>query len=231
MCPLFASGDTVFCGLRRRSLPGLDRPGETLEGRIGVSDIIESRSRRQTLCKARRRTHGTRPKENRSVSRSHFWMRFLRPGSAVPERSWRPCAMSGLRHSQRWRSRPQADAHVLRLAYRSADGHYYGVEREYQRGTSRTLVRLIGDTGKREQVCRLNSWDEEFGPTGDAVVNSNGEVIEVATGNTIKRLAFPRRSTQTHDSFAPPQRHFYRPLFVRTLRPESPLLSTPLHCP
>jgi hypothetical protein len=80
---------------------------------------------------------------------------------------------------------------VLRLTYRPTDRCFYGVEWEYERGSSRILLRFAADSGRREQICCLNSWEEEFCSDGNVIVTSNGEMICVEGGNIINRLAFP----------------------------------------
>jgi hypothetical protein len=94
---------------------------------------------------------------------------------------------------EQWRYDPPKDSHVLRLHYRASDSAFYGVQWEFNRGTSRTLFRFVGDGSRYEEICELRSWDEEFCMDVDALVTSTGEVLSLAEGNVVARLDFPQK--------------------------------------
>jgi len=93
---------------------------------------------------------------------------------------------------ERWRYDPPKGVHVLRVGYRPADGCFYGVQWEYEHGSSRVLFRLDGGCDQVDEICALDSWAEEFciDIDNDALITSSGEFISVYDGSIINRLAF-----------------------------------------
>lgn len=92
-----------------------------------------------------------------------------------------------------WRYDPPRHSHVLQLRYRPADQLFYGVQWEYETGSSRALIRFAGEDGKSCELCQLDSWYEAFCLNGDAVVTSRGDLISTDDGDIKSHLEFPRK--------------------------------------
>lgn len=80
--------------------------------------------------------------------------------------------------------------HFLRVWYRQIDGNFYGVLREFQTGSFRSLVRLDANTGEQNVICQLNSWEGISCTKSDRIITSNGEVIDLSDGRILRRLQF-----------------------------------------
>jgi len=95
---------------------------------------------------------------------------------------------------ERWRYLPPPGCHVIRLVYRPPDDHFYGVEMGYREGASHRLLRCHAHTGKAEAVRPLTRpFSMEFVPAGDLVLDSEGEMFDLSTGDSLGRLEFPQR--------------------------------------
>lgn len=92
-----------------------------------------------------------------------------------------------------WRYEPAKNNHVLRLWYRELDGHYYGVEWQYHSGGPHKLLCFAGGSGRVEEICQLDSWEEAVCGGLDCLVASSGEVVSLSNGKLIGRLDFPQR--------------------------------------
>ncbi|MBN8733362.1 MAG: PQQ-binding-like beta-propeller repeat protein [Acidobacteria bacterium] len=95
---------------------------------------------------------------------------------------------------ERWRYQPPPGCHITRLVYRPADGNFYGVELRYQEASSHHLIRCHAHTGQPETVRLLPSPSNmAFVPAGDLVLDTQGEMFDLATGKSLGRLEFPQR--------------------------------------
>jgi hypothetical protein len=92
-----------------------------------------------------------------------------------------------------WRYVPPKDQHVLRVWYREADLHFYGVLWCYRSGGPRRLVRFDKQSGIPTEVVAFNSWEEEVCRALDCLVTSSGEILSLADGKPLGRLGFPER--------------------------------------
>jgi hypothetical protein len=90
-----------------------------------------------------------------------------------------------------WRHTPPVDSHALRLHYNRADGFFYGVVWHYEKGQFRHLVRFDSETGQNTLVRALDSWEEEFSEATQRLVTAGGDIIDLAGGDIVGKLAFP----------------------------------------
>jgi hypothetical protein len=186
----------VWCGLEEGPLQCLcATTGKTLETRRVQKDIIESPYSAAQLLDTRGGLLLVTAGRKVRIPRLTFGLLDVAFGPdalCLSEACGAVRSVDGCTGAERWRYQPAAGHHLLTLAYRSLDGHYYGVEWEYQRGKSRYLVRLDGQTGRCERICLLTSWEEKFSMSGERIVTSNGDIFDVGTGTVITRLAFPQ---------------------------------------
>jgi outer membrane protein assembly factor BamB len=92
-----------------------------------------------------------------------------------------------------WRYDSPKDNHVLRLWYSESDGHYYGVQWQYQTGGPRRLLRFDARSGQAKEIFQFDSWEEEVCTGLDCLVASSGEILSLADGKSLGRLDFPQR--------------------------------------
>lgn len=189
------AGDCVWCGLEEGPLQCLSATtGMTVETRRGLHDIVESPYSAYQLLDTRDDTLIVMAKREIRIRRSTFALLDVAFGPdalCLSEAGGAVRCVDCCTGNERLRYQPVAGHHVLTLAYRSLDGHYYGIEWEYQRGKSRYLVRLDGQTGRCEHICLLTSWEEKFDMLGERIVTSSGDILDVNTGNVVTRLPFP----------------------------------------
>lgn len=90
---------------------------------------------------------------------------------------------------ERWQyQRP--GCHILRVGYSDRQSAFFGVEWSYRRSGDYTLIRLESESGESSEVCNLGpGLTAEFCLGGDAVLKSNGDVIDVASGASIDAIA------------------------------------------
>jgi hypothetical protein len=101
----------------------------------------------------------------------------------------RCCGLEG--GVERWRYDPGKGAHVLRLWFRESNQNFYGVEWEYEKGGCRRLIQLDGRAGACKRLCELQSWEEEYCPSLDVLIASNGTAYFM-DGRVSSRLPFPQ---------------------------------------
>jgi hypothetical protein len=190
------SGEIIWCGLEAGRFQQLDaRNGATVESFIGIERIFDSPHSNFLLLKTRHRGFLIKGTKTSRVPNLTFGLldAAFSPDVLCLSEACGPVRFLDCRSGvELWRYNPPNDTHVLRLNYRSADRHFYGVQWEYQHGRSRTLFRFAGEGGQYEEIRQLRSWYEEFCMYGDALVTSLGEVISVTEGEIVNRLAFPQ---------------------------------------
>ena len=92
-----------------------------------------------------------------------------------------------------WRYTPRPCHHILKLAYSYKAGAFYGVEREYMKTGKKRLLRLDPELGKPTLAASLGKpcATEVFCSRGEALLTSEGELIDVITGFTKRVFQFP----------------------------------------
>lgn len=94
---------------------------------------------------------------------------------------------------ERWRCDPGRGVHVVRVWYRDADDHFYGVRWEYEKGGPKALVRFQQQTGLPEELVYIDSsWQEAVSPVQDCLVTTSGSVFALSDGSLLHCLAFPQ---------------------------------------
>jgi len=192
-----SAGDTVGCGAETGRFQLLDaHTGATVNTLTGVKKTFDSPFSNLLLLETRSRGFRIKGSRDLSIPSETFALLDVAFGPDVLCLSEAGGPVRCLDcHSgvEQWRYRPPSNTHVLRLGYRPADSCFYGVQWEYERGTSRTLFRFRHGSERYEEICHLQSWDEDFFSDADALITSDGNVISVATGEIIRRLAFPQK--------------------------------------
>jgi hypothetical protein len=190
-------GDVIWCGAEAGRFQRLDtRTGATVDAVAGIKSVFDSPHSNLLLLETRTRGFLIRGSKDIRVPKltSALLDAAFGPDTLCLSEAGGPVRCLDC-HSgvELWRYSPPTDTHVLRLGYRPADQHFYGVQWEYQQGKSRTLFRFTTGGGQYEEICHLRSWDEEFCIDSDTLVTSNGEVISLAAGEVVTRLAFPEK--------------------------------------
>ncbi len=92
-----------------------------------------------------------------------------------------------------WRYTPRPGRHILRLAYTPKVMAFFGVERPYLKGGVKRLLRFDPESGKPTLVAKIEkpSAKEVFCSRGEALLTSEGEFIDVASGVVKKAFRFP----------------------------------------
>jgi outer membrane protein assembly factor BamB len=100
---------------------------------------------------------------------------------------------------ERWRyQRP--GCHIRRVAYSDRLSAFFGVEWSYRRSGNYTLIRIDSESGEPSEVCNLGpGLTAEFCLGADAVLKSDGDVVDVASGASIGAIAL-RQSETTRES-------------------------------
>jgi hypothetical protein len=190
-------GDIVGCGVEAGRFQQLDaHTGATVDTFTGVKKIFDSPFSNLLFLETRHRGFHIKGLEDVLIPNETFALLDAAVSSDVlclSEAGGSVRCLDCRSGLEEWRYNPPSNTHVLRLGYRPADRHFYGVQWEYERGTSRTLFRFGQGCDQYEEICQLQSWDEEFCLDTNALVTSGGEVISVTTGEIVNRLAFPQK--------------------------------------
>jgi hypothetical protein len=187
-------GNSVWCGLDDGPLLRLRaRSGETAEEMLEVDDIRDSPYSNNVWmdCGIRGFVVEGSSKFHLGRSTPHTMDAVFSPDALCLSEAGGPVRCFFARTGKElWRFVPTEGTHVVRLCYRDADRCFYGVQL-YCDSNRRFLVRFSAN-GERMKICRLSSWDETFGPRGDLVLTTAGDLVEVAEGNKVSRLRFPQ---------------------------------------
>jgi hypothetical protein len=80
----------------------------------------------------------------------------------------------------------QPGCHILRIEYSEQQNAFFGVDWSYRRSGDKTLIRFDVESGQAKAVSNLGpSPATEFCLGGKAVVKSDGELIDVASGASL----------------------------------------------
>jgi hypothetical protein len=196
-----STGHTLFCGLEDGRLQNLSvSTGETLDALAGLRDIVDSPHTSQLLWETRSRGFLIRGPLEFRVPRLTFGLldAVFSPDALCLSEAAGPVRCVDCRTAQeRWRYQPPNGTHVLRLGY--SKGVFYGVERDYQHAACCTLVRFSEEGGREDQICGLTGWKHEFCLGAEFLITSDGDVVRVADGETIRRLRFPQTDYPDRD--------------------------------
>jgi hypothetical protein len=205
-CVRFASdGRAVYCGREAGPLLRLcGASGETLKELSDTADVQESPYSAHALVVPRSGAYVLQGVSRFCLQRRSYLSDCMHKRTCSPtaigfggDSVW--VAESGLgpmlrcfdyTGSERWQVEIPEDTIICQLCYRPADGHFYGVEWDRQKGWCR-LVRY-SDDGAGEKVASTSAaWGHQgFCLNGDMVVGPKGDVIETARGTTVNTIAF-----------------------------------------
>lgn len=194
-------GKTIWCGVEDGRLQCLDAgSGTTVDTLAGIKRVLDSPHSNLLLLETRSRGFLIKSRSQLRIPNLTFALldaAFSPDCLCLSEAGGPVRCLEPDSGAELWRYEPPKNAHVLRLGYRPADQRFYGVQWEYEHGTSRVLLRFSGEGAHeairqlRSEILERPSWDEQFGIDGDVLVTSTGEVISVLDGSVMNRLAFP----------------------------------------
>lgn len=191
------SGDALWVGVNAGRFQKLDAgTGATVDHHVGVGEVFESPHSNLLLLATRNRGYVLRGEKDIRIPHLSFGLldvAFSPDRLCLTEAGGPVRCLDCQSGVEVWRYEPPRDTHILRLGYRPADRSFYGVQWEYQHGTSRTLFQFAGHASRYEELCQLRSCYEEFCENGDVLVTSEGDVISVADGTIINKLTFPQK--------------------------------------
>jgi outer membrane protein assembly factor BamB len=114
---------------------------------------------------------------------------FGRDGFVMSE-SGGPVRCFDLEGVQRWSYQPSPTCHVLTLSACPQHDAFFGIERPYQSGGPKRLIRLDARTGTSCTVCILGSVvGAVFIREGTQLLKSDGALVGVDRGVELRRLA------------------------------------------
>jgi WD40 repeat protein len=188
-------GRGLWCVPETGSTKRLDcASGNTLNAVAGVVDIFDSPYAAELLLERRKRDYELGQDRRIRIPRLTFAIldvAFSPDSLTVSEAGGLVRCFEVSNGLERWRYAPRTNSHFLRLWYREADGNYYGIQWEYNTGSFRALVRLSSKTGQADELCQLESWQEEYCVSLDALVTSKGKLIGLSDGRKLAELSFP----------------------------------------
>lgn len=187
--------DSVWCIPERDSAKRLDSAnGVTLDSATAIADIFDSPYSADRLLEKRKGDYELGQDRRIRLPRLTFAILDVAfsPDSLTLSEAGGPVRCFEISNGlERWRYAPRTNSHFLRLWYREADDNYYGIQWEYSTGSFRALVRLNSKTGQADELCRLESWLEEYCISLDAMVTPKGELIGLSNGRKLAELSFP----------------------------------------
>src|SRR5215471_4978584 len=87
--------------------------------------------------------------------------------------------------AQKWILSPKKDRHFLRVAWNQAGGRWIAIDWNYAHGGPKQLLE-IGEAGASTLITNLGEPTEtEFFATGDRLVTSNGDILDLQSGQVI----------------------------------------------
>jgi len=170
--------------------------GDTIETLTGIKHIHLSPYSSQTLMEKRSGGYVFRGVKDFAIPKITFAILDIAfgPESLCLTESGGPVRCLDCRSgAELWRYESPKDNHVLRLWYREPDGHYYGVQWQYQTGGPRKLLRFDAGSGQAKEIFQFDSWEEQVCIGLDCLVASSGEILRLADGKSLGRLDFPQR--------------------------------------
>lgn len=94
---------------------------------------------------------------------------------------------------EKWRHVPVSGVHLIDVTFCEALDVFIGVEWAYKSGGASRLVSLTRTSGSHGYIGDLpEASDGTFCSSGNLLVNSEGDVVEVASAKVLHRLDFPR---------------------------------------
>lgn len=102
--------------------------------------------------------------------------------------------------AENWRHTPEPGVHFTNLAFCESLDLFVGIEWAYKSGGVHRLVGLTRIAGSCAIIGDFaEASDQTFAASGNLLVNSEGDVIEVKSGKILRRLAFPREEYEEPD--------------------------------
>jgi WD40 repeat protein len=93
-----------------------------------------------------------------------------------------------------WRFNPRSNRHFLTLTYTPAAKAFFGVEWPYMYGGAKRLFRFDAEVGKPTLIATIKKRcaEQVFCSRGEALLTTEGELIDVLTGVSTNAFRFPK---------------------------------------
>jgi hypothetical protein len=189
-------GNHVFCGFDDKSCMMLDvRSGKEVAKYRGVKAVYESPYQPLRLLDKMKpeitADDGTRILNLKRLTFAFLAVSFAPDCFCISEAGGYVRCFDLNSRVERWRYIPTQGSQILRLEYSDSTGFHYGVEWPYQHGGDKKLIRFNPWSGETDVVCNLGQPSEtEFCQTGYYLLTSMGDLIDLVTGEAVKRLPF-----------------------------------------
>jgi hypothetical protein len=119
--------------------------GKTLDAIRDLADVFDSEYSGNLLLERRKRDYVLRKEKDFQVPRLTFAIldaAFGPQSVAISESGGPVRCIDAATGKEMWRHTPARHVHFLSLWYREIDRDFYGVQRDFQKGSFRFLVRL-----------------------------------------------------------------------------------------
>jgi hypothetical protein len=189
------AGDSLWCRVEGGPVLHLDAStGATLSSLRAVQDVIESPFSAHRL---ERRRGDFRIVGDKTVRVAHTTFGLLdaafgTDAVCLTEAGGPVRCLDCGAGNERWRYQPPAGHHVLTISHQ-ADGCFYGVQWEYEHGSSMKLIRLAPESGHMTEICNLKTSPDAFSFGAGELITSSGDVISLTEGTILRHLDFPQR--------------------------------------
>lgn len=190
-------GERVFCFFDDRPCLVLDvNTGQEIRRLVGVRDVYQSCFEQvQFLDKFRPELQTTEGELIGRIDRLKFALldaAFGNSSFCTSESGGDVRCFNTEKAKEIWRYAPSPGHHVLTLGYSERCDAYFGVEWPYVYGGNKLLKRFTRETGQVSLVCELGQPAETlFCLSGNYMLTSDGLLIDVDTGQTVRTLPFP----------------------------------------
>jgi hypothetical protein len=102
--------------------------------------------------------------------------------------------------AENWRHTPESGVHLTDLAFCQSLDLFVGIEWAYKSDGIQRLVSLTRSSGDRAIIGDVaEASDLIFCASGNLLVSSEGDVVEVNSGRVLRRLDFPREDYEEPD--------------------------------
>ena len=188
----------LYCWCDGKATLRLDpASGQTVERLPGAGEVYSSPLQNLILLAGRKLQFGSESALDRfQAARTTFAVLDVAFGPeclAVSESNGPVRCFSIKTGAELWRHTPPAGNHLIHLSYCAPLDLFVGVDWAYQAGGEYHLIHLSRASGAISRISDLvSARDIAFCRSGLTLINSEGDVIDAASGRAIRRLDFPR---------------------------------------
>jgi outer membrane protein assembly factor BamB len=185
-----ASGERVFVGVDRGPAQVLAaETGKTVEKLNGVRRAYEDARGRVRFLDKRTPVVELASGKSFSVERSTFAILdvAIGPASLCLSEAGGPVRCFDLSGREMWRCQSPSGEHVISLFHASKTDGFFGVAFDYGDTGQLQLVR-VGPNAKTNRVAVLTGAKADVCLDGEALLQSDGQMLAVSTGKRIRRI-------------------------------------------